>query len=167
MGNFVTTIENGDGDKLIDHGAAILATGGMEFKPNEYLYGEDDDVLTHLDMDAAFRDEDERVKNAKSVVFVQCVGSRNEENPYCSKICCTHSLKSALALKKMDPRKRVYVVYRDIRSYGFREDLYQEARKEGVLFIRYDLEKMPELKKLLSTKSMIRYFPPKCTAGLT
>lgn len=149
MGNFVTTIAgNDDGNPVsIEHGAAILATGGMEYKPHEYLYGENPDVLTHLDMDAALREEDPRIAKAKAVVFIQCVGSRNDENPYCSKVCCTHSLKSALAFKKMDKRKRVYVVYRDIRSYGFREDLYKEARELGVLFIRYDLEKMPKLRK--------------------
>ena len=145
MGNFITTVAT-DGDEFsIEHGAAIIATGGMEHKPEEYMYGDHPDVLTHLDMDAAFREEDERVEAAKKVVFVQCVGSRNKDNPYCSKVCCTHSLKSAIALKEMDPRKRVYVVYRDIRSYGFREDLYQQARQMGVLFIRYDLEKMPKL----------------------
>ncbi len=149
MGNFVTTVtgNNGSGETVVEHGAAILATGGMEYKPKEYLYGDDPDVLTHLDMDAALREDDPRVEKAKAVVFVQCVGSRNEENPYCSKVCCTHSLKSALALKKKDPKKRVYVVYRDIRSYGFREDIYKEAREKGVLFIRYDLEKMPELRR--------------------
>jgi len=149
MGNFVTTLaENKDGKTVsIDHGAAILTTGGMEYKPHEYLYGENPDVLTHLDMDAALREKDPRIDKAKSIVFIQCVGSRNEKNPYCSKVCCTHSLKSALALKKIDKRKKVYVVYRDIRSYGFREDLYKEARGLGVLFIRYDLEKMPELRK--------------------
>ncbi|MBU2454794.1 MAG: FAD-dependent oxidoreductase, partial [Proteobacteria bacterium] len=149
MGNFVTQIaKNSDSSQVsIEHGAAILATGGMEYKPHEYLYGEDPNVLTHLDMDAALREDDPRIDKARAVVFVQCVGSRNDENPYCSKVCCTHSLKSALALKKKDPRKRVYVVYRDIRSYGFREDLYKEARERGVLFIRYDLEKMPKLRK--------------------
>jgi heterodisulfide reductase subunit A-like polyferredoxin len=147
MGNFITTLKNNEtGEKTtIEHGAAILATGGKEYKPEEYLYGKHADILTHLDMDAALREDDERIKKAKSLVFIQCVGSRNEENPYCSKICCTHSLKSAIAVKEMDRRKRVYVVYRDIRSYGFREDLYQKARELGVLFIRYDLEKMPEV----------------------
>ncbi len=147
MGNFVSTIAKNEGGEevSIDHGAAILTTGGMEYKPHEYLYGENDNVLTHLDMDAALRDNDSRLEKANAVVFVQCVGSRNEENPFCSKVCCTHSLKSALALKKMDPKKRVYVVYRDIRSYGFREDLYKKARELGVLFIRYDLERMPSL----------------------
>ncbi|MFH2060343.1 MAG: FAD-dependent oxidoreductase [Pseudomonadota bacterium] len=148
MGNFVTKVANNasDSEVTIEHGAAVLATGGQEFKPNEYLYGDNPAVLTHLDMDAALRENDARLEKAKAIVFVQCVGSRNKENPYCSKVCCTHSLKSAVALKKMDKSKRVYVVYRDIRSYGFREDLYKEARSLGVLFIRYDLEKMPELK---------------------
>ena len=155
MGNFVTKVANnaGDSEISIEHGAAILATGGQEFKPNEYLYGDNPAVLTHLDMDAALRENDPAVKNAKAIVFVQCVGSRNDENPYCSKVCCTHSLKSAVSLKKMDKSKRVYVVYRDIRSYGFREDLYKEARSLGVLFIRYDLEKMPEL-KINSSKAL-------------
>ncbi len=147
MGNFVTTVGANDGSSTvtIEHGAAILATGGVEDKPEEYLYGKHPNVLTHLNMDAALRNNDPAVQNAKAIVFVQCVGSRNEKNPFCSKICCTHSLKSALALKKMNRNKRVYVVYRDIRSYGFREDLYKEARAMGVLFIRYDLEKMPTL----------------------
>ena len=149
MGNFVTTLIVDDGKEkvTIDHGAAVLATGGMEYRPGEYLYGEHPDVLTHLDMDKALRNNDERIEKAKAVVFIQCVGSRNVENPYCSKVCCTHSLKSAIALKNESSRKRVYVVYRDIRSYGFREDLYKEAREKGVIFIRYDLDKMPELKK--------------------
>ncbi|MBU0971595.1 MAG: FAD-dependent oxidoreductase, partial [Proteobacteria bacterium] len=152
MGNFTTTIAvNGKEvppkEIKIEHGAAIIATGGMEYKPKEYLYGDHPDVLTHLDMDKALREKDVSVTTARAIVFVQCVGSRNAENPYCSKVCCTHSLKSAIALKEMDPRKRVYVVYRDIRSYGFREDMYKKARELGVLFIRYDLEKMPVLRK--------------------
>ena len=167
MGNFTTTIESdtkgvdqarnskarnsqdqiSQNEILIEHGAAIIATGGMEYKPNEYMYGDHPDVFTHLDMDAALREEDGRVQSARAIVFVQCVGSRNAENPYCSKVCCTHSLKSAIAVKQIDPRKRVYVVYRDIRSYGFREDLYKKARELGVLFIRYDLDKMPAVRE--------------------
>ncbi len=149
MGNFVTLIRKNNTEEVVpvDHGAVIIATGGLEYKPHEYLYGENPNVLTHLEMDAAIREQDTRLDTARSVVFIQCVGSRNDENPYCSKICCTHSLKSALAVKKMDSRKRVYVIYRDIRSYGFREDLYKEAREKGILFIRYDLEKMPKLRK--------------------
>ncbi|MDD9301738.1 MAG: FAD-dependent oxidoreductase [Desulfobacter sp.] len=147
VGNFTTTVLNGENELPIEHGAVVIATGGMEHKPSEYLYGDHPDVLTHLDMDAAFRTQDLRIASAQKIIFVQCVGSRNDENPYCSKVCCTHSLKSAIALKEMDSRKRVYVVYRDIRSYGFREDLYQQARQLGVIFIRYDLEQMPELRR--------------------
>ena len=149
LGNFVTTVKHNENEKqtTIEHGAVIFATGGIEYKPQEYLYGDHPDVLTHLDMDASLRKKDERIKNANTVVFIQCVGSRNNENPFCSKVCCTHSLKSAIFLKNMDQRKRVYILYRDIRSYGFREDLYQKARELGVLFIRYDLEKTPVLRK--------------------
>jgi heterodisulfide reductase subunit A-like polyferredoxin len=159
MGHFTTTLAPEQGpdtpadagtpgqEIFIEHGAAVIATGGMEYRPDEYLYGDHPDVLTHLDMDAAFRDHDFRIDKGRSFVFIQCVGSRNEAHPYCSRLCCTHSLKSAIALRKMDRRKRVYVIYRDIRSYGFREDLYKEARELGVLFIRYDLEQMPVLKK--------------------
>ncbi len=144
LGNFVTTLV-GDGadDLLLEHGATIIATGGKEYKPKEYLYGENPNVLTHLDMDAALTDDDQRIKDANAVAFIQCVGSRNEENPFCSKVCCTHSLKSALLLKKAKPSTKVYLIYRDIRSYGFREDLYQEARQLGVIFIRYDLDNKP------------------------
>jgi len=146
LGNFATTLSSkNDGDEVIEHGATILATGGKEFKPSEYLYEEHPNVLTHLEMDALMTQEDSRTKKAKSVAFIQCVGSRNNENPFCSKVCCTHSLKTALALKANNPRMRIYIVYRDIRSYGFREDLYKEAREKGIIFIRYDLENPPEV----------------------
>jgi heterodisulfide reductase subunit A-like polyferredoxin len=146
LGNFETTIANGEAkqDKIF-HGVSILATGGQESKPSEYLYGEHPNVMTHLDMDAALAKNDERIENAKSAVFIQCVGSRNAERPYCSKICCTHSLKGALALKEKSPKMRVYILYRDIRAYGFREKLYQKARELGVIFIRYDLEHAPSV----------------------
>lgn len=148
IGNFSTTLVSTDENQketVVAHGATILATGGNEYKPDIYKYGSHPDVLTHLDMDVAIAGDDQRIADAKNVAFIQCVGSRDEKRPYCSKICCTHSLKSALTLKKSDPRKRVFILYRDIRSYGFREDLYKAAREAGILFIRYDLEKPPEV----------------------
>ncbi|MDT8378099.1 MAG: FAD-dependent oxidoreductase [Desulfotignum sp.] len=167
-GNFTTslTFEGSPEDRdpgeetLVEHGAAVIATGGMEYKPDEYLYGDHPDVLTHLDMDAAFRENDPRIEKGRSFVFIQCVGSRNEAHPFCSRVCCTHSLKSAIALKKIDRRKRVFVIYRDIRSYGFREDLYQTARELGVLFIRYDLERMPEVEKDSERRLRLSVFDP-------
>jgi heterodisulfide reductase subunit A-like polyferredoxin len=131
----------------VEHGVTILATGGREYRPTEYLYGEHPNVLTHLDLDQAFKENDPRISKAETAVFIQCVGSRTPERPYCSKVCCTHSLESALALKTANPEMNVFILYRDMRSYGFREDLYSEARRQGVLFIRYDPEDAPELKE--------------------
>ena len=146
LGNFITTITlSGEAGNSfpVEHGATIIATGGHEDKPSEYLYGEHPDVLTHLELDQAMAGNDPRIASLKSVAFIQCVGSRDENHPYCSKVCCTHSLKSALAVKKKRPQARVFIIYRDIRSYGFREDLYQEARAKGVIFIRYEPENKP------------------------
>ncbi|MBW1868951.1 MAG: FAD-dependent oxidoreductase, partial [Deltaproteobacteria bacterium] len=148
IGNFNTTIEpvNGDGSPVeIAHGATIMATGGQEHRPQEYLYGEHPDILTHLELDEATTNGDPRISKGNTAVFIQCVGSRIPERPYCSRTCCTHTLENALTLKKMNPDMSIYVLYRDLRSYGFREDLYREARTNGVTFIRYDLEDLPEV----------------------
>jgi len=148
IGNFITTLKSNNPDgktSIIEHGAAILATGGKEYKPEEYLYGKHPDILTHLDLDNAIAQKSDTIKNAKQTVYIQCVGSRTPERPYCSRVCCTHSLKSALSLKEMNPDMRIFILYRDIRSYGFREDLYKKARQEGIQFIRYDLENHPKL----------------------
>jgi heterodisulfide reductase subunit A-like polyferredoxin len=149
MGNFTTTLMTA-GESLtetvVEHGATILATGGKEYTPTEYLYGENPNVLTHFDLDAALDADDPRIAKAQSAAFIQCVGSRTTERPYCSRLCCTHTLKSALGLKERNPDMDIYVLYRDIRSYGFREALYKEAREKGVIFMRYNLEdNLPEV----------------------
>jgi heterodisulfide reductase subunit A len=123
----------------------ILATGAREYQPKEYLYGEHTAVVTHLELDAMLRDDHPRIMRSKDVAFIQCVGSRNEEHPYCSKVCCTHSIKSALELKKRNPEINIYVFYRDIRTYGAREDIYREARSRGILFFRYNPDETPEV----------------------
>jgi heterodisulfide reductase subunit A len=140
VGNFQSTIQINGGEKTLDHGVAIIATGASELKPDEYLYGKDPRVLTSLDLDRRFIDQDGSLDQVNVAVFVQCVGSRIEERPYCSKVCCTHSVKSALQLKKVNPKMDVFIVYRDMRTYGLREDLYREARERGVIFIRYDAD---------------------------
>jgi len=124
---------------------AIIATGARETVTDEYLFGQHHAVLTQLEMDRLFRDQDPRIQNARDVAFIQCVGSRDETRPYCSKVCCTHSIKNALELKRRNPDANVYIFYRDIRAYGKREDLYREARAEGVLFFRYSLDEKPEV----------------------
>lgn len=145
VGNFETTISHNGQTVALEHGAIIVAVGAQELKPTEYLYSEHDAVMTHLDLDTAMRDKDPRISQATSAVFIQCVGSREPERPYCSKVCCTHSIKSALALKEENPEMNVYIVYRDIRTYGQREELYQKARRKGIIFIRYDLEHKPKV----------------------
>jgi heterodisulfide reductase subunit A-like polyferredoxin len=148
IGNFTTrlrSVSRSGPETVVEHGATILATGGYEYKPTEYLYGQHPGIMTHLDFDAALNENDPKILEAGIAVFIQCVGSRTEERPSCSRVCCTHSLKSAIKLKNINPEMKVFVLYRDIRSYGFREDLYKEARKVGVLFIRFDENKPPEL----------------------
>ncbi len=145
VGNFKTALSNGSSRETVEHGVVVLAAGAKEYVPDEYLYGNHAAVVTHLEMDELFRNDDSRIKNARDVVFVQCVGSRNEKHPYCSKVCCTHSIKSALELKSRNPETNVYIIYRDIRTYGEREDLYREARNLGVLFFRYDPDGKPEV----------------------
>ncbi len=147
VGNFKTTVQNGEGKQTIEHGVVVIATGAYEYRPKEYLYGEDDRVKTSLELDKMFISDAKEVKEANTAVFIQCVGSRDKERPYCSRVCCTHSIESALELKKRNPEMKVYILYRDIRTYGERETLYQEARKAGVIFIRYSLEQKPEVFK--------------------
>ncbi len=147
VGNFETTISQKGSDVSLKHGAVVMAVGAEEYKPDEYLYGKDKKILTHLELDMALKSGDKKVTAAKTAVFIQCVGSREPDRPYCSKVCCTHTMKSALKLKEMNPEMDIYVLYRDIRTYGQREELYREARNRGVIFIRYDLEQKPALEK--------------------
>jgi heterodisulfide reductase subunit A-like polyferredoxin len=147
IGNFATTLAAGEEKDIsvIEHGITIFATGGKEYEPEEYLYGKHPGVLTHLDLDKAILANDDRVEGAKTAVFIQCVGSRIPERPYCSRTCCSHSLESAMALKEINPEMDIFILYRDLRSYGFREDLYRKARENGVIFMRYNLEQLPEV----------------------
>jgi len=138
VGNFRSTLQTNGDQKVLEHGIAIIATGASELKPDQYRYGKDPRVLTSLDLDHKLIDHDSLLNQVQSAVFIQCVGSRIKERPYCSKVCCTHSVLSALKLKEHNPKMDVYVVYRDMRTYGLREDLYREARAKGILFIRYD-----------------------------
>lgn len=141
VGNFQSIVETEGNEQRIDHGVAIIATGATEFKPNQYLYGEDPRVLTALELDQKFIDKDSSLKDINSAIFIQCVGSRNKERPYCSKVCCTHAVQSALELKTLNPDMNIFILYRDIRTFGRWEERYREAREIGIIFIRYDLDK--------------------------
>jgi heterodisulfide reductase subunit A-like polyferredoxin len=143
VGNFKTTLQNATDSEVIEHGVSVIATGGQEYRPGEYLYGRDPRIKTHQELDRMFMTGDPGLKDVKTAVFIQCVGSRDADRPYCSRVCCTHSVESALELKKINPDSDVYVLYRDLRTYGERETLYLKARKAGVIFIRYSLDEKP------------------------
>ena len=146
IGNFKTALRNKTGEEIaFEHGVAIIATGASEYKPDEYLYKKDSRIKTSLELDGMFTKDDPSLKSLKTAVFIQCVGSREPEHPYCSRVCCTHSIESALELKHRNPGINVFILYRDIRTYGERETLYKEARNAGVVFIRYSLEQKPEV----------------------
>jgi heterodisulfide reductase subunit A len=144
-GNYRTRIRVGGEEKVLDHGTLILATGGKEVSPKGYLYGEDSRVITQRQLEKMIHSKDDALKNIRSVAMIQCVGSRDEEHPYCSRICCGHAVKNALKLKEINPQTNVYVLYRDVRTYGFYETYYHEARGKGVVFIRYDLDNKPDV----------------------
>ena len=144
-GNFTTEVIVGPGmyERKIEHGVVILATGAKEYQPKEYLYGEDDRVMTQVELTQHL--EKLSPGSLDQVVMIQCVGSRNDENPNCSRICCQNAIKNALHIRKDHPDADIYVLYRDIRTYGLLEDYYKEARKQGILFFRYTPQNPPQV----------------------
>jgi len=145
VGNFVTRVQSDRGPSEIKHGAAVIAMGADLYKPAEYLYGQDDRVLTHLELEERIGRGDENVLRAERVVMIQCVGCRQEDRNYCSRICCGQSIKNALKLKELNPGTDVYVLFRDIRTFGFREDYYRQASEKDVKFIRYEPQAKPQV----------------------
>lgn len=144
IGSFKTTIADNTGQTSeIQHGVTVIATGASEWKPDIYGYGSDPRIRTQLEMSEAMRAQDPSVLKADTTVFIQCVGSRCAERPWCSKVCCNHAVKEALALKEANPEANVFVLYRDIRTFGLNEPYYEEARRMGVVFVRYEPENPP------------------------
>lgn len=150
VGNFTTRIRHEGVSKEVRHGATIIATGAELYKPQEYLYGEDQRVITHLELEEKIMKSDRMILSAKTVVMIQCVGSRDEERNYCSRICCCESVKNAIKLKEMKPHMDVYILFRDMRTYGFREDYYRKAAEMGIRFIRYEKATRPLVRKGMS-----------------
>jgi heterodisulfide reductase subunit A len=145
VGNFKTTLSATGSDQVVEHGIAVIATGAGPLVPTEYDYGKDPRILTSLELDRKLIDKDESLKSLNAAVFIQCVGSREPDRPYCSRVCCTHSIDNALELKEGNPDMNVYILYRDVRTYGEREYLYKKAREKGVIFIRYSVDNKPQV----------------------
>jgi heterodisulfide reductase subunit A len=157
VGNFVTKVKYQGRAMEIKHGATVLATGAEVWTPDEYMYGQDERVMTHLELEEKIVAEDEGVMNSESLVMIQCVGCRNEDRNYCSRICCSESVKNALKLKEKNPEMDIYILFRDIRTYGYNEDFYREAASKEVKFIRYTPEDKPEVEAVKEGgKSVLR-----------
>jgi heterodisulfide reductase subunit A len=145
VGNFITKVASEGRVTEIHHGITIIATGAEEYKPIEYLYGEDDRVLTQLELEEQITRGEERVINSQSLVMIQCVGCRQEDRNYCSRVCCDQAVKNALKLKEINPEMDITIIYRDMRTYGFKEDYYREAANKDVKFIRYEPDDKPQV----------------------
>jgi len=146
VGNFKTTVAYGPNKDRVefDHGVIIVATGAQEYKPKEYLYGENDKVILQSEFEKILNSNG-KFNDKKSIVMIQCVGSRNYEHPYCSKMCCAEAIKNALLVKELNPSSEVTILFRDIRTYGFKEKYYRKAREAGVIFLRYDENIPPQI----------------------
>ncbi|MBW1674775.1 MAG: CoB--CoM heterodisulfide reductase iron-sulfur subunit A family protein, partial [Deltaproteobacteria bacterium] len=134
VGNFVTKVKSDRGVTDIKHGAAVIATGADEYKPTEYFYGENDRVMTHLELEEQIAKGEEGLINSKTLVMIQCVG-----------LCCSQAIKNALKLKEINPKMDIYILYRDMMTYGFSEDYYREASEKDVNFIRYEPDDKPQV----------------------
>lgn len=143
VGNFTTTLESEGREKRIEHGVAIIATGAAEYRPSEHLYGEDPRVLTQLELEQRLGQGKQGLEGTESVVMIQCVGCRRPDRTYCARVCCSQAIKNALALKQQKPELDVYVLFRDMRTYGYKEDYYRKAADLGVTFIHFEPEDGP------------------------
>ncbi len=143
VGNFKTKVEINGQQKEINHGVCIVASGGVEYKPKEYLYGVSPKIMTQLEFEKFMEENPKTIEGGKIFVMIQCVGSREKDHLYCSRICCQTAVKNALKIKEKDPEAKIYVLFRDIRTYGFYELFYKKAREAGIIFVRFRDEKKP------------------------
>jgi heterodisulfide reductase subunit A len=145
VGNFKSTIKRNGDETQVSHGAVIVATGAEQYEPTEYLYGKNSKVVTQRTFEQWLSEDKAELKDVKSIVMIQCVGSRDENHPYCSRVCCSEAIKNAMLVKKKQPETDVCILYRDVRTYGLLEEYYREARNMGVRFVRYEEDKKPEV----------------------
>jgi heterodisulfide reductase subunit A len=165
IGNFNSVINEGDGKRtVIESGVVIVASGAQEQRPELYGLGSSDDIVTGLDLEEMFATNDERLGKAKSVGFILCAGSLDENKSYCSRTCCAQSIKNAIRLKEADPDRPVYVWFKEIRTFGLSEEYYTKARELGVIFTRYENSTTPVVSANGSVK--VAYRDPYLSRGI-
>jgi len=145
LGGFQSTLVGPEGEFEIEYGVAIIATGGLEYRPTEYHYGEHPRVLTQLEMENLLVNQAQTLPEELTVAMIQCVGCREPEHPYCSRLCCGSAIKNALKIKELRPRAKVFILYRDIRTFAFKELYYRKAREVGVRFLRFEIDQKPRV----------------------
>ncbi len=159
VGSYESEIKTSKGTVKFSHGVVVVTVGASEYKPNSYLYGKNLQVLTQLELEKKLSDcQQDDIHDGDTFVMIQCVESRDEKRPYCSRICCMQAVKNAIRIKELSPKAEVFVLYRDLMTYGFKEKFYKDARMKGVMFLQYDAEKKP----IVDTKDglMVKFFEP-------
>jgi heterodisulfide reductase subunit A len=159
VGNYKTRVLVDGKEVVLEHGTIIVAVGGREYHPTEYGYGSHERIFTQLELEERLAEGQLKPDEIENVVMIQCVGSRTKERLYCSKVCCSQAVKNALKIKELNPLSNVYVLYRDIRTYSFKEEFYQKAREAGVIFLRYPEEKEPEV-RIEDGRIKVKVFDP-------
>ncbi len=160
VGNFTSTIVSKKGTEVVNHGVIVVATGGRPYEPTQYLYGKNKRVVTQLELEKLLKSSPKTIGKAKEIVMIQCVGSRGEDLPYCSKVCCQQAVKNALRLKELAPEARIFILHRDMRTYGFSEDLYREARSRGIVFVRYQKDRKPKVEEAARGALRVTFYDP-------
>jgi len=148
VGNFKGAVQENGRRHEVEFGAAVVATGGSQYTPREYFYGTDERVLTQVELSGRLDENPDFGRSVQTAAMIQCIGSRNDENPLCSRVCCSAAVRGALALKERNPDALVVILYRDIRTFGFREQYYTRAREQGILFARFEPESPPVLQQV-------------------
>jgi len=143
VGNFITSVSTLDGKQEISHGVVIVAVGAQTNLPDRFLYGKNNNIMTHLELEQKLGDDLKSLTDVRNVVMIQCVDSRDSEHPYCSRVCCNQAIRNAITLKKSDPERNVTILFREIRSYGTGEKFYAEARRAGVQFVHFNDDDYP------------------------
>ncbi len=144
-GNFTVALSVNGKEQQENHGVIVVATGGEEYKPEEYLYGKNPRVMTQKEFESMLVNDPEKTKKYNRVAMIQCVGSREPDHQYCSRVCCTSAVKNSLKLKELNPSAQISILYRDIRTYGLKETYYTQARQQGVRFFRFEYEQKPKV----------------------